>query len=141
MAGRFAYEKRRKYPHMIGEDVPVWERFIDAFPEWFESVDYDWRVGEGVAPAVDLGEPYKRMSKALSQKRIDVVGWNGDAPTIVEVKDRAGLSAVGQVLGYRDLWRREFRYLGDPAVLLVCGRVTRDDEMVMEAEGIPVEVV
>lgn len=141
MAGRFVYGKRRRYPHMLGEDVAVWERFVGKFPGRFDSVDYDWRVGDGVAVDPEWDEAYVRMARMLSQKRIDVVGWNGGAATIVEVKDRAGLSALGQVEGYRILFVRDFPTLGTPGVLLVCGRISPDDAAVMVRSGIPVEVV
>lgn len=141
MPGTFPYEKRHKYPHMLGEDVPVWERFIDAYPSRYDSVDYDWRVGDGVTPDPEWDEAMKRMAKMLSQKRIDVVAWNGESPTIIEVKARCGLSAVGQIRGYRVLFRAGFPLLGDPGVLIVCGRVSPDDERVLRAEGIPFAIV
>lgn len=141
MPGQFPYERRHKYPHMLGEDVPVWERFIGAFPDRFDSVDYDWRVGTGVLPDPGWDEATARMARMLSQKRIDVIGWVGESPTIIEVKDRCGLSALGQIRGYRALFRRDFPDLGDPAILIVCGRLDRDDRAVLAAEGVPVEVV
>jgi len=139
--GRYAYETRWKYPHMLGEDVPVWERFIRCFPDRFESVDYDWRVGEGTEPPADFEGSMWRMAVMISQKRIDVVGWNGDAPTIIEVKDRASSATAGQIEGYRILWRRDFPNFGYPAVLVVCGRISQDDRVVLRARGIPLEVV
>ena len=75
---------------MLGEDISIWERFIESHPEYFDSVDYDWRVGEGIVPDQEWEENYKRMVTMLSQKRIDVVGWNDEKPTIVEVKKRGG---------------------------------------------------
>lgn len=141
MAGRLPYGKRRKYPHMLGEDVPVWERFIEKFPERFDSVDYDWRVGQGAEVPEGLGEEYERMARMLSQKRIDVVGWVNEMPTIIEVKDRVGLSTLGQIEGYRILFERDFPGLRRPGVLVVCGRISGDDRAVMEAARIPVEVV
>lgn len=141
MPGRFVYERRPRYPHMLGEDVAVWDRFIEAFPGRFDSVDYDWRVGDGADAPYDMDDPYERMAKMLSQKRIDVVGWRGEAPTIIEVKDRCGLSALGQIRGYRALFQRDFPDLGDPAILIVCARLSGDERAVLAAEGVPVEVV
>ena len=47
MPGKFNYEERYKYPHLIGEDTEVWTRFIKKFPDKFETVDYDVKVGQG----------------------------------------------------------------------------------------------
>jgi hypothetical protein len=141
MAGRLPYIKRRKYPHMIGEDIPIWERFIEKYPEFFNSVDYDWRVGEGVIPDPEWAENYKRMVTMLSQKRIDVVGWKDDKPTIVEVKKRVGLSTLGQILGYNILFMEEFTHFPEPEILIITESIGDDDKKILEKYGIPVIVV
>ncbi|MBA7589847.1 hypothetical protein ES708_31940 [subsurface metagenome] len=114
MAGRLPYIKRKVYPHMVGEEIGIWGRFVDKFPDRFETVDYDFRVGEGIALSMEEDENYSRMAKMLSQKRIDVVGWVGDSPVIIEVKKRVGLSTLGQVLGYRILFENEFKNFPSP---------------------------
>jgi len=141
MAGRYKYEKRRRYPHMIGEDRVIWDRFIEAYPGRFETVDYDWRVGEGTIPDESWPENIKRMVKMLSQKRIDVIGWVGDSPTIIEVKKRVGLSTMGQVLGYRALFKKEFKHFDYKKVLVVCENINSDDRYALMDLDIPVIVV
>ncbi len=126
---------------MLGEDIPIWDRFVDAYPDLFDSVDYDWRVGEGVNPDPEWAENYQRMVKMLSQKRIDVVGWNDDQPTIVEVKSRVGLSALGQILGYKTLFIEEFPHFPIPEVLIVTESIGDDDKRILNKHGIPVIVV
>jgi len=141
MAGRLQYGRRYKYPHMIGDDAELWERFMEAHPKRFENVDYDFRVGEGqqIAPGED--ENWARMITMLSQKRIDVIGWTGEQPTIIEVKRRVGLGTLGQVLGYRTLFEREFTRIKRPELLVVCEVISRDDRVVLEGNKVPVEVV
>src|SRR4030042_1521136 len=41
---------RGKYPHMLEEDRPVWERFLNQYTNLFERIYYDVRVG-GVSPS------------------------------------------------------------------------------------------
>jgi hypothetical protein len=77
----------------------------------------------------------------LSQKRIDVLGWVGESPTIVEVKLRVGLGTLGQVLGYRALFVEEFRHIERPELLIVCEEIARDDRFVLGENKIPVVVV
>ena len=141
MSGRLVYGKRYRYPHMIEDEKLVWERFMDLYPGKFETVDYDFRVGKGVVIDGEPGEPWPRMAKMLSQKRIDVVGWVGDSPTIVEVKKRVGLSALGQVLGYRILFMKDLKHFPEPELLVICETISDDDHVVLEGSNIPVEVV
>jgi len=126
---------------MIGEDKKVWDRFVVKFPERFESVDYDFRVGDGETPSQDLEENYQRMVKMLSQHRIDAIGWIGDEPTIIEVKPRAVISALGQLQGYRILFTNEFSRFGIPGLLMVCEVISQDVRRVFQEMKIPIEVV
>lgn len=141
MAGRLKYGPRYRYPHMLEDEKNIWERFMELYPDKFETVDYDFRVGRGVDLEGEPGEPWPRMAKMLSQKRIDVIGWVGDYPTIIEVKIRVGLSALGQVLGYRTLFMKDFRYFPEPKLLVVCETISDDDYDVLEGNNVPVEVV
>lgn len=141
MAGRFKYGKRLYYPHMIDVDKAVWNRFVDKFPELFETVDYDFRVGKGSTAPMGFDENMSRMVTMLSQKRIDVIGWVDDQPTIIEVKNRVGLSTLGQVLGYKILFEREFSNFLVPETMVVCARISFDDHIVLKTNNIPVFVV
>ncbi|MQY79686.1 MAG: hypothetical protein GH151_10915, partial [Bacteroidetes bacterium] len=102
---------------MIKDDIVVWESFMEQYPGKFETVDYDFRVGRGSETPEDLGEEFNRMAKMLSQKRIDVIGWVDENPTIIEIKTRVGLSALGQILGYKTLFMRYFKHFPEPELL------------------------
>lgn len=141
MAGRIPYLKRRFYTHMVGDEVDIWGRFVDKFPQRFETVDYDFRVGEGIELPGEGDENYARMATMLSQKRIDVVGWVGDSPMIIEVKKRVGLSTLGQVLGYRALFMKDFKHFGVPDLMVVCAEISPDDRYVLENNFVEIEVV
>lgn len=141
MFGRLEYGHRYRYPHMVVEEIEIWERFMAKFPKLFETVDYDFRVGEG-AP-VPAGEPeyHKRMITMLSQKRIDALAWVDNQPTIIEIKRRVGLSTVGQVIGYKTLFEVDLPNMKKPKVMVVCESIDADDMKVLDAQGIPFEVV
>lgn len=141
MSGRLPYRKRKYYPHMTGDDIAIWGRFVDKFPDRFETVDYDFRVGEGIAAYSTEDENYARMATMLSQKRIDAIGWVGDSPTIIEVKKRVGLSTLGQVLGYRILFLKDFENFGIPELLVVTETISDDDRFVLEENKVEIEVV
>jgi len=141
VAGRLKYGKRYKYTHMTFEETNIWEKFMIEFPDRFESVDYDFRVGKGAFSPEAFEVNWGRMVKMLSQKRIDVLGWVEDSPTIVEVKRRVGLSTLGQVIGYRILFMHDFKNFGRPEALVICETISEDDMEVLKAENIPVVVV
>ncbi len=139
MSGRFPYKERYKYPHMLGKNREIWDRFIKLFPGRFDSVDYDFRVGDGIPYGPDIDPVTRATMKVLTQKRIDVLGWNGEQPTIIEVKKRVGLSALGQVLGYLALFQADLPNILEPELMIVTETIFRDDIRVLK--GYEIEVV
>ena len=105
MKGRFPYTALPKYSHLRPEDVAIWERFIQRYPNFYESVDYDLKVGTSREYPEAEEDEYKKDLEYLSRKRIDVVGYKGDEIHIIELKPKASFSAIGQVIGYTDLYR------------------------------------
>lgn len=122
----FPYSKRINYPHMLGGDVSIWERYIALNPIRFDSVAYDIHCGEGqpVDPSWDLN--IQTMAKTLTQRRIDVLGIRDGYYTIIEVKVQAGTSAIGQLLCYRRLFQETFSYPLDIDLLLITDLYNRD---------------
>ena len=105
MPGRFPYTILPKYSHLRPEDVMIWERFIIKYPKFYDSVDYDLKVGNPRDYPEVNEDQYKKDLEYLSRKRVDVVGYKGDEIHIIELKPRASFSAIGQVIGYTDLYR------------------------------------
>ena len=141
MTGMFPYKKRFRYPHMIEAETETWNLFIDAFPGRFDSCDYDFRVGQGMILDKQWPDDVRNMATAISQKRIDVLAWAEKSITIIEIKKRASLSGIGQLAGYRILFKNEFKNLQVPDLLLVCQTIDRDDQLAFDITGIPVVVV
>jgi hypothetical protein len=119
MVGKFPPSKLRMYPHLMVGDIAIWEEFLSVGDNSFDSFDYDVHVGEGVVLSPEWSDEVKAMALTLSEKRIDVVGWSGDVPTIIEVKPSASLSAIGQVLCYRELFSSRFPAVFGPGMLIV----------------------
>lgn len=141
MAGRLKYGERYRYPHLMEDEIRIWEKFMAIYPGKFETVDYDFRVGHGAQVSDDLADNFSRMATMLSQKRIDVIGWIGDSPTIIEIKRRVGLSTLGQIKGYRTLFVKYFRNFEVPKILVVCETISGDDRDVLDDNNVPVVVV
>lgn len=102
--GRFPYKLLSKYPHLMPNDIRIWERFIKIFPNFYQSVDYDIKVGHPRIYPGNLTDQYKKDLEYLSKKRIDVVGYRGNEIHIIELKPSANFQAIGQVLGYLELF-------------------------------------
>jgi hypothetical protein len=66
-------------------------------------------------------------------------GWTDAA--IIEVKDRADYRAVGQLLGYRALWRQDHPTTTDPTLILVTNRVIPDLLPTINETGVQLAVV
>lgn len=105
--GRFSYEKLPKYPRLREHDRIIWERFIDNNPEYFNMVDYDAHCGYGCTKHDCDNDNIKRGFRHLTKKRIDVVGYNDNETTLIEVKPSAYLKSVGQILVYEYLYCNE----------------------------------
>lgn len=139
--GRYGYQKMASYPRLRPEDQLVWERFLDLNPNKDWKVDYDVKVGMGRTPLEDLPEQFKKDWKDLTRKRIDVVAWAPNAVYIIEIKPRAGLSAVGQVLGYVGLWEDLHNQGRKIVPMILCFECDPDTLAVAKAANITVEIV
>lgn len=137
MTGKFEYKKLHKYPHLLGEDIPIWNSFLVQYPDYFETVDYDVKVGSGVNSEIISDPRYKTYYEDLTKKRIDVLGWKNNFVTIVEIKKRVSLGTLGQILGYRFLYLDEHPELKLLKTLIITSSIDRDDKRVLEHYSIP----
>ena len=102
---KLPYKRYLKYPHLMPEDVKIWNKFISGNPEFFKEVEYDVKVGEGREYPEAPEGPIKEDMKYLSKKRIDVVGFTNDEIYVIELKPKAGMKAIGQALSLAELYR------------------------------------
>ena len=139
--GRFPYKLLSKYPHMKPADVAIWERFINTNADFFDTVDYDVHVGEG-AEFLPTGEdtPDGRENR-LYQKKIDVVGYLGDAVWLVEVKPEADIFALGQILTYSDLAFKSMSFVLPPQLLVISAKIVNDMKEVYAKFDIKVIII
>lgn len=154
---------RRLYPAMQLREILIWQNWLNGNAGRFDAYFYNVRLGDGVDP----GSSYENWARlqwiANSMKRADVFAVKGGHLTIIEVEENPGMTAFGQIAGYLALWRRYVanggpsdvqKNLGvtkfidaaipldpDPALLLVCARVSNDAIAVAQHSGVSVEVV
>jgi hypothetical protein len=154
---------RVKFPHLLPGEVRTWRWFLRDHQNDYDRFDYDVHLGEGSLPqelppgplpAVPAGEAgasgplataapsvYAENFRWLTRKRADVIGWQGSQPTIFEIRPRASLPLVGQLIGYRHLWMRAHPDSEPPALILVTEFIQPDDQSIFDAEQIPVFIV
>ena len=108
-----------RYPHMLPEDIVIWQRFISNGDYLPDHVWYDVRCGTAVEVVEGSPEWMRRMAGRLTRKRIDVVGQVGPGYWIIEIKPRASYVAFGQVVFYAHAFQREYAPTGDvvPVIL------------------------
>lgn len=115
-----------KYPHLLPREVEIWERFLAQYGMMFSGFSYDVRVGEGIQVRPEWGDEIARMAKLLTQKRIDVVAYRPGEIWIIEIKPHAGLSALGQVIAYEDLYRTKYSPQEAIRKAIICETVDPD---------------
>lgn len=108
-----------RFTHMGPNDKLIWTKFLLQGGHTLAPFEYDVRVGRGIALPADASDVEVRAAEALTTKRIDVVAFGNNRRHIIEVKIRAGLSAIGQLVGYQMLYRDKFDYFGDLDLWLI----------------------
>lgn len=121
---------------MQPRDVHLWEKFVRANAGFFTSCDYDVPVGPPPDWLDVEGDEMARKQAKLYQKKIDVVGYNGNDIYIVEVKPQAGSSAVGQILSYKLYWKKDNPDLPEPKLLVITNKLQNGYEPVYHSHKI-----
>jgi len=98
-----------RYPHMSPGEEKLWDKYLAWTPYTFSNLTYDLHLGDS-APLDPTWEPWLvNLVLATSRKRVDVIGETESEIIIYEVKERAGMSALGQLLCYEALYREEYK--------------------------------
>jgi hypothetical protein len=126
----------RAFPHLLKDDITLWERFLASPHNVFTDFEYDIRIGDGRDPGPDFERHIRKMALDLSKRRIDAIGKTKNGITIIEISTAAGLTQVGQLLAYPSLYRNTFNFSGEINRLLVAQTLQTDIEPVLIAERI-----
>jgi len=116
---KFDLEKRLKYPHMRPEDVRIWERFLETNSLDNALVAYDVHVGSTPTPPAGAPEYLKKHIEAVYPKKIDAVLYFPTQTLVTEIKPFAGLTALGQALGYQRLFSQDFPFVPQPTACIL----------------------
>lgn len=132
---------RAAYPALNVDEVLVWKAWLVLNQQFYQSFDYNVRIGDGQDPGPSFADNIRQMAIQITQLRLDAVGYQGNIPTIFEVKRRAGPQNVGQLLTYDSVWRNKGYTQVNPRLMLVCATYNPNILPVLRDTGINLAVV
>ena len=139
---------RRFFPGLIPIESQLWRTWLPEHEGEYDTFEYNVHVGEGIniAPRSLEGDPalqskIQEQFRQATQKKIDVVGFQGDAMTIFEVEERPGTRALGQLLTYRELLHKQRPPTSVTTLALVARRLGTDMRTVFERSGVKIWLV
>lgn len=111
---------------MMTNDADVWSKYLAAPIAPIKEVWYDVHIGQGIIVSKTADAVTRRVALGVGQKRIDCVVRVGGGWWVVEVKPRANMEALGQVISYTRLFLSEFRPDGEVWPVIVCDEADPD---------------
>jgi hypothetical protein len=141
MIGKYKFDIQTYYPHMKPADVHLWEKFIRANSGFFDSVDYDVCVGDVPDWINTMEDALAEKEKKLYQKKIDVVGYKDDLVWLVEVKPFAGSDALGQILSYEILYKKDNPEAKNIRLLVITNKLQNNYDKIYALKDIQVAEV
>ena len=133
--------ERAKYPAMQVDEILVWKNWLILHQQDYQRFDYNVLLGLNVDPGPTFPDYVRKAAIATRSLRIDAVGWQGDQPTIFEVKRRAGPENIGQLLVYRSKWNQQQMSSLAPFLFLVCSAFMPHIVEAAAEAGIKLDVV
>lgn len=131
---------RKSYPERTTGESHVIRAFLLAHLLDYERIEFSRRVGQGIPPDPSHLPAVQRNTAFSSKLRIDLLAWQGNQPTIVEVKQDITPASLGQILTYRHHLVEEFPDAPEPRMVVV-GRTASPDALVaLQAHGVTVYV-
>lgn len=111
---------------MSAPERQVWARFLATRAEAQRNWTYELELGSGsYGPGVTPTETPEFYLRTL-KKRVDAAVLSQTETLLAEVKEVAGMAALGQLLTYRQLLWIEKRPTNLIGLWVVCGRVDYD---------------
>ena len=126
---------------MLPREVLIWRTWLTTHEREYDSFQYNLRIGPGYDPGPAWPDNLRLMAIANSQKRLDAVAWQGNLVTLIEVKDRAGASALGQLLTYYPLWSLQHTDVPRAKMLLISNRIQPGIDTAAAYHGVSVVVI
>lgn len=125
-----------QYPGMPRLESDVTRGWIRLYAQDYDRLEFNVRVGKGQELQPGITEATAGQFEKISRQRIDCVAWSGSFVDIVEVKDRAKASTLGQLIGYRQLWTDEHPQNIVRRLICVSPFIDQDAQRIFTANGV-----
>lgn len=139
--GPVAQAERMKYPGLMPQEVAVLREWLRLHESEYDRFEYNVRVGAGNDPGPTYDAKMRQMALDITRKRIDAIAYKGQEVTLIEVKKRATLAAVGQIVSYKTLWRADNPLSPAPYLLLVASSFDADVMPVLSENAVDYAIV
>lgn len=123
------------YPGIDADEWPIIRDWLRDYGRTYDRLELNVRLGEGRPTSPDDSPSIKRMWKAVTQVRADLIAWRGHDADVVEAKVEARLDAATQVRKYAALLRAEADPIGRVTPIVICRRGSIAVEASMHVSG------
>lgn len=106
----------------------------------YHSVQLNVRLGSGAALPPGTPSYVQAAAFASTTKRADIIAYNGNNISIVEIKQTIGLGALGQLLGYSYLYVRDNPETGHIGLIAAAADIQADIAPILQHHQITVEL-
>ncbi len=132
---------RLSFPQLSPAEVDILKAWLRVHEKDFDRFHFNVRVGKGLDPGPTYDDATRAQSMFNTKKRIDAVAYKGAQAVVVEVKDRAGTTALGELLTYETLYVADHPNENAPMLLLVANTLQPDMQVVFDRFLILVQLV
>lgn len=108
------------YPGIDVYEWPVLRDWLALYGQTYDELELNVRLGDGQATAPTDSESTKRMWRAVTQVRADLIAWRGHDADVVEAKVNATIEATTQVRRYARLLASSRRVVGRVTPVIIC---------------------
>lgn len=129
---------RRSFPERTDGESAVIRAYLVEHLKEFDSITFGKRVGQGAEIDTTTLPAVQRATAFSTRKRIDILGWRGPKPVIIECKQSVTPAALGQILTYKHHFLEEFPDAAEPELVVVGRESDRDTIAALNAHGVTV---
>jgi len=133
--------ERLRFPGMLPREIIIFRNWLRMYETQYDRIEYNVRIGSGLDPGPTWPDYVRQSAIANTQLRIDAVAYKGDAVTLIEVKDKAGASALGQLLTYEAVWLEDHPGSAPPALTLITNRLQNNLLPLLRKSNIHLDLV
>lgn len=123
---RFPNTVLRSYPRLLDAESYLMSLYLQSFGKLYMGFAYDVPVGSGTDAGPRVPPNIRYDFLRLTMKRIDAVGFMYNLLDIIELKPRANMATIGQVLTYKELFPSTYNNYKPLRPVIVCHSIDDD---------------